>query len=98
MNVEPFLFDDMKGDDLDESETEELAPPSVPVYTTQIEQAVFDIMEEVDAFFRSSVTVEEYDGVQKKVKGILLEAFDDKKTNSTCSRNRPLLIVLHDQD
>ena len=98
MSADPFLFDDMKGDDLSDSEIEELAPPSVPVYTTPIEQAVFDIMEEVDAFFRASVTVEEYDGVQKKVKGILLEAFDDKKNSDNRSCGRPLLIVRHDQD
>lgn len=73
---DPFLFEEL--DDLAD------ALPVTPtvVYTTPIEQATFDIMELVDSFFRASVTVEEYDEVQRKVKSILLEAFDEKKENT----------------
>jgi hypothetical protein len=72
---DPFLFDDL-ADDL--STDPALAPPTVQVYTSPIEQATFDIMELVDGYFCSSVTVEEYDAAQKKVKGILTEAFGEK--------------------
>lgn len=70
---DPFLFEEL--DDLADA----LPVTPATVYTTPIEQATFDIMELVDGFFRSSVTVEEYDGIQRKVKSILLEAFDEKK-------------------
>ena len=79
---DPYLFDDL---------ADPLPVPTAPVYTTPIEQATFDIMELVDGFFRAAVTVEEYDTVQRKVKSILLEAFDEKKS-SPCGR-APLLIV-----
>ena len=84
---DPYLFDDL-ADDLP------LSPR--PVYTTPIEQATFDIMELVDGFFRASVTVEEYDGIQKKVKSILLEAFDEKKPIPPPAHGSPLLVVRHD--
>lgn len=71
---DPFLFEEL--DDL--ADDPALAPPVVQVYTSPIEQATFDIMELVDAYFRASVTVEEYDEAQKKVKKILTEAFDEK--------------------
>jgi len=76
--TEPFLFDDM----LENSGIIEL-PLGVEIksYNTPIEQASLDIMEEVDLFFRSSITVEEYDTVQKKVKKILTEAFGEKSNN-----------------
>ena len=72
MNDDPYLFDDLATDPA-------LAPPAKPVYTSPIEQATFDIMELVDGYFRAAVTVEEYDAVQKKVKWILTEAFDDRE-------------------
>ena len=84
----PFLFDEL---------SEPLPETSLPVYTSPIEQATFDIMELVDTFFRSSVSVEEYDTVQKKVKSILTEKFDAKKDPSNHG-NRPLLIVHNEQD
>lgn len=59
MSDDPYLFDDL---------ADALTPTAKPVYTSPIEQATFDIMETVDAYFRASVTVEEYDAVQKKVK------------------------------
>lgn len=74
---DPFLFDELRADDL--ADDSALAPPEKPVYTSPIEQATFDIMELVDTFFRASVTVEEYDTMQKNVKKILLEAFDDRE-------------------
>jgi hypothetical protein len=49
------------------------------VYTSPIEQATFDVMEAADIFFRASMTVEEYDAVQRTVKKILTEAFGEKK-------------------
>lgn len=73
MPEDPFLFEEL--DDLADALPE--APPVV--YTSPIEQATFDIMELVDTFFRASVTVEEYDTMQKNVKKILLEAFDDRE-------------------
>jgi hypothetical protein len=79
---DPYLFDEL---------ADELPVTPAPVYTTPIEQATFDIMELVDGFFRSSVTVEEYDGIQRNVKKILTEAFDEKK--SSPSVRAPLLIV-----
>ena len=85
--ADPYLFDDL-ADDLP------LSPR--PVYTTPIEQATFDIMELVDGCFRASVTVEEYDTVQRKVKSILLEAFDEKKPVSPPAHGSPLLVVRHD--
>lgn len=75
----PYLFDDLADDPA-------LAPPVETVYTSPIEQATFDIMETVDAFFRSSVTVEEYDAIQKKVKKILTEAFDESPERKTAPR------------
>lgn len=90
---DPFLFDEL-ADDAALSTSDE---PEKPVYTTPIEQATFDIMETVDAFFRASVTVEEYDAMQKKVKGILTEAFNEKKTVSPTSCGRPLLLVRDDE-
>jgi len=66
----PFLFDGM--------EIPTLSYTPIPVYTSPVEQATLDIMEEVDLFFRSSITVEEYDAIQKKVKKILTEAFCEK--------------------
>jgi hypothetical protein len=80
---DPYLFDDL---------ADALPVTPVPVYTTPIEQATFDIMELVDGFFRASVTVEEYDGIQKNVKKILTEAFDEKKpspAHSLLSRPAP---------
>jgi hypothetical protein len=68
----PFLFDDLADDPA-------LVLPADPVYTTPIEQATFDIMETADAYFRASMTVEEYDAVQRTVKKILTEAFGEKK-------------------
>jgi hypothetical protein len=70
--TEPFLFDELS-DNSDSKEEEK------QVYTSPIEQATLDVMEEVDLFFRASVTVEEYDTVQKKVKKILLDAFEPKQ-------------------
>ena len=87
MPDDPFLFDDL---------ADPLPPDPEPVYTTPIEQAVFDIMELVDGFFRSSVTVEEYDDVQRKVKEILLEVTREKNTDPSLPRKRPLLIVRND--
>lgn len=95
MSADPFLFDELRGDDL--AEDPALAPPAKPVYTSPIEQATFDIMETVDAYFRASVTVEEYDAMQKKVKGILTEAFNEKKPVSPTSCGRPLLLVRDDE-
>lgn len=89
MPDDPFLFDELA----DDSELSTSDEPEKPVYTSPIEQATFDIMETVDAFFRASVTVEEYDAVQKKVKGILTEAFNEKKPVSPTSCGRPLLLV-----
>lgn len=89
MNDEPFFFDELRGDDLADDPT--LAPPENPVYTSPIEQATFDIMELVDTYFRASITVEEYDAVQKKVKGILTEAFGEKSYDSS-KLPRPLLV------
>lgn len=83
---EPFLFDDMEETVLEEEE--------VKVYTSPIEQATLDIMEEVDLFFRSSVTVEEYNAVQKKVKKILKEVFDE---NSGTASVKHLLIMHPDE-
>lgn len=73
----PYLFDDL-ADDCDPglSVSDETAEP---VYTTPIEQATFDVMEAADIFFRASMTVDEYDAVQKTVKKILTEAFGEKK-------------------
>lgn len=73
MPDDPFLFEEL--DDLADA----LPDTSPVVYTSPIEQATFDIMELVDTYFRASVTVEEYDEAQKKVKKILTEAFDVKK-------------------
>ena len=87
---DPFLFEEL--DDLADA----LPDTPRPVYTTPIEQATFDIMELVDGFFRASVTVEEYDGIQRKVKSILLEAFDEKKTVPSSPHGSPLLVVRHD--
>lgn len=84
---DPFLFDDL---------AEPLPSPAREVYTTPIEQAVFDIMELVDGLFRASVTVEEYDEVQRKVKEILLEVTREKSTDPSLPRKRPLLLVRHD--
>jgi len=84
---DPFLFDDL---------AEPLPEPATRVYTTPIEQAVFDIMELVDGLFRASVTVEEYDDVQSKVKDILLEATREKDSDPSLPRKRPLLLVRHD--
>lgn len=80
---DPFLFEEL--DDLAD------ALPSTPtvVYTTPIEKATFDIMELVDSFFRASVTVEEYDGIQRNVKKILTEAFDEKKPEPRALLSRP---------
>lgn len=89
---DPFLFSELSSP-LPEAP---VAFTPVPVYTTPIEQATFDIMELVDSFFRSSVTVEEYDGIQRKVKSILLEAFDEKKPVSPPAHGSPLLVVRHD--
>ena len=85
--ADPYLFDDL---------ADALPLPERPVYTTPIEQATFDIMELVDSFFRSSVTVEEYDEVQRNVKKILTEAFDEKKPVSSPAHGSPLLVVRHD--
>ena len=81
---DPYLFDDL---------SDPLPSPPAPVYTTPVEQATFDIMELVDSFFRASVTVEEYDCIQKKVKGILLEAFDEKNNSAACHCKRTLLLL-----
>ena len=82
---EPFLFDELEDDPA-------LAPPAVQVYTSPIEQATFDIMEAVDAYFRASITVEEYDEAQKKVKKILTEAFDESPERKTAPCSRALLV------
>ena len=71
---DPYLFDDL---------ADALPVTPATVYTNPIEQATFDIMELVDGFFRASVTVEEYDEVQRNVKKILTEAFDEKKQETT---------------
>ena len=84
---DPFLFDDL---------AEPLPEPARVVYTTPVEQATFDIMELVDSFFRASITVEEYDEVQRKVKEILLEATREKDSDPSLPRKRPLLLVRHD--
>lgn len=84
---DPYLFDDL---------SDALPATPRPVYTTPIEQATFDIMELVDGFFRAAVTVEEYDEVQRKVKSILSEAFDEKKPVSPPAHGSPLLVVRHD--
>jgi len=84
---DPYLFDDL---------ADALPPPPEVVYTTPIEQATFDIMELVDSFFRAAVTVEEYDEVQRNVKKILTEAFDEKKPAPPPAHGSPLLVVRHD--
>lgn len=89
MPDDPYLFDDL---------ADALPVTPVQVYTTPIEQATFDIMESVDAFFRSSVTVEEYDTVQKKVKSILTEAFCEKKDPASSAGRRALLVVPDQQE
>jgi hypothetical protein len=77
MPDDPFLFEEL--DDLEDALPEE--PPVV--YTSPIEQATFDIMELVDGYFRAAVTVEEYDTMQKNVKKILSEAFDDREKTAS---------------
>ena len=77
---DPYLFDDL---------SDALPVTLATVYTTPIEQATFDIMELVDGFFRSSVTVEESDGIQRNVKKILTEAFDEKKPEPRALLSRP---------
>ena len=79
---DPFLFDELS-DDSSLSTSDE---PENPVYTSPIEQATFDIMELVDTFFRASVTVEEYDTMQKNVKKILTEAFDESQQKELAKR------------
>lgn len=80
---EPFLFEEL-----------ETAPDPQPVkeYTTPIEQASFDIMELVDVYFKTSVTVETYDTIEKNVRKILTEAFCEKNDGLTSGGNRLLLV------
>ena len=89
---DPYLFDDL----FDEL-ADELPVTPATVYTTPIEQATFDIMELVDGFFRSSVTVEEYDTIQRNVKKILTEAFDEKKSSPCGNSGRAPLLVVRDE-
>lgn len=82
---EPFLFEEL--------ETVQPTDKEEPtLYTTEIEQASFDIMELVDIYFKHTVTVETYDTIQKNVTKILTEAFGGKISGITSGGNRLLLV------
>lgn len=89
--IDPFLFDGLAAD-------EAIPETPAPVYTSPIEQATFDIMEEVDSFFRASITVEEYDAVQKKVKKFVTEAVNGKKDPPDPSKRSVIRSLLRMRD